>query len=69
MYRNEGARVRELALMAQLYAKAGEKEKAEQVISWSPVLEVAKEELISDEVELHQHEFGAANDLVNGRSN
>jgi hypothetical protein len=45
---NEGARLRELALMAELYDQQNQRDKAEEVISWSPVLEELREVILSD---------------------
>ena len=43
MYGSEGARLRELALMAQKYAEQNQPEKAEEVLRWAATVGEMKE--------------------------
>jgi hypothetical protein len=62
---NEGARLRELALMAELYDQQNQRDKAEEVISWSPVLEELKEVILS----APEESSGLSDDLAGASNN
>lgn len=60
----EGARLRELALMAQRYAEANRMDKAEEVLGWSPVLQEARKQILGNAAEEHDENSASSSEDV-----